>query len=130
MIENFRCSFLLYSPSKKFSTGPGYCEDLRDDGRVRYNEGNGRSHIKNKKNIHMQNSKNVEAMDRIEVIDELRSHAHPSCFHSLLLWTTPRLKALLVYYREDAKEGAEKKEIGSPLKMFGSITNIEINFQR
>lgn len=63
-------------------------------------------------------------MDRWQVIDELRSHAHPSWFHSLLSWNTPRLKALLVYYREDEKEEKSDRgdEIRSPLSiMYGEI---------
>lgn len=68
----------------------------------------------------------VEQMNRMQVIDELRSHAHPSWFHSLLLWTTPRLKALLVYYREDEKEESrEKSKVVSPLSIiFAKIQKI------
>jgi hypothetical protein len=68
----------------------------------------------------------VEQMNRMQVIDELRSHAHPSWFHSLLSWNTPRLKALLVYYREDAKEETrERKEVVSPLSIiFARIEKI------
>ena len=65
----------------------------------------------------------VEQMDRIEVIEEIRSLATPTWFHSLLSWTTPRLKALLVFYREDAKEGrVGLPEDKSPIsEMFGEI---------
>ena len=62
-------------------------------------------------------------MKREQVIDELRSHAHPSWFHSLLRWSTPQLKALLVYYRETDKEGgrAADAETSPRSAMFGSI---------
>lgn len=46
----------------------------------------------------------IEEMNRIQVIEELRSKAHPTWFHSLLRWSTPRLKALLLFYRESDKE--------------------------
>jgi len=47
----------------------------------------------------------VEDMNRTEVIEAIRYQAHPSWFHSLLDWSTPRLKALLVYWRENDREG-------------------------
>lgn len=43
--------------------------------------------------------KNVQQMNRTEVIKELAGFAHPSWFHSLLDWETPQLNALLTYYR-------------------------------
>lgn len=62
-------------------------------------------------------------MKREQVIDELRYHAHPSWFHSLLKWSTPQLKALLVFYREDAKEGGPSAtaDISPRAAMFGGI---------
>lgn len=48
--------------------------------------------------------KTIEQMNRTEVIEALRSVAHPSTFHSLLTWSTAHLKGLLAYYREDDKE--------------------------
>lgn len=72
----------------------------------------------------------VEQMNRMEVIDELRSQAHPTWFHSLLSWSTPRLKALLVFYREDAREEKQIERPGASCLpadlMFGSIF-VEIN---
>lgn len=66
----------------------------------------------------------VESMSRFEVIQDLRYYAHPTWYHSLLSWSTPRLKALLVFYREDAKEGTSRNEIravGPTILMFGRI---------
>ena len=47
--------------------------------------------------------KNIQQMNRTEVIKELSGLAHPSWFHSLLEWETPQLVALLAYYRSGGK---------------------------
>ncbi|HOB90126.1 MAG TPA: hypothetical protein PKG74_02220 [Candidatus Colwellbacteria bacterium] len=69
----------------------------------------------------------VETMRRFEVIQDLRYFAHPSFYHSLLSWSTPRLKALLVYYREVAKEG-NSGEIGNqnPIPFMEIRTQISV----
>jgi hypothetical protein len=49
----------------------------------------------------------VAEMDRTQVIHALRIHAHPTWYHCLLAWSTPRLKALLLFYRESEAESQE-----------------------
>lgn len=60
----------------------------------------------------MNDKQPAEEMKREQVIDELRYHAHPSRFHSLLSRSTAELKALLVFYRENAKGNGERPQIG------------------
>lgn len=62
-------------------------------------------------------------MNRTEVIFDLARFSHPTWYHSLLSWSTPRLKALLMFYREDAREGTnERFREGNPTRNFlGSI---------
>jgi hypothetical protein len=49
----------------------------------------------------MKQSKNK--LNRTEIIQALRSHAHPTWFHSILSFPTPALSALLEYYRAGGK---------------------------
>lgn len=65
----------------------------------------------------------AEEMKREQVIDALRHHAHPLWFHSLLKWSTPQLKALLVFYRESDKEGAPSPDARTSPRsaMFSSL---------
>ena len=49
--------------------------------------------------------KKIMAMDRPTVIDQLRRHAHPSWFHSLLSWKTDALKKVLIYYEAERLAG-------------------------
>lgn len=50
----------------------------------------------------------IEEMKREQVIHELRKHAHPQWFHSILSWSTSHLKGLLAYYTEEKKEETKK----------------------
>lgn len=50
------------------------------------------------------NEMSVSVMGRPEVVEALRSYAHPSWFRSILDWPTPTLKALLFFYREQERE--------------------------
>lgn len=50
-------------------------------------------------------------MNRIELLNELRRHAHPSWYKQLLEWPTTGLKALLVYYEEEKLEPTQKVEV-------------------
>lgn len=43
--------------------------------------------------------KDINAMTRTEVIQELAQYAHPSYYHKLLDWSTQHLRVLLTYYK-------------------------------
>lgn len=49
-------------------------------------------------------TKPIEDMTRWEVINALRSYAHPSAYHGLLSWSTAKLMSLLTYYRHEETE--------------------------
>lgn len=42
----------------------------------------------------------IEDMGRYEILMELRKHAHPTWYQSLLEWETRQLRAYLTYCRE------------------------------
>lgn len=57
----------------------------------------------------MSKNKDIKKMTRWEIIQELRKHAHPSWFQSLLDRTTPTLRALLFYYQNGGNEEGRRR---------------------
>ena len=63
--------------------------------------------------------KDPATMTRIELINALRSYAHPTWYHELLTWTTPALRALTLFYKSG----------GTDTDLLGKTERISINIE-
>jgi len=60
-------------------------------------------------------------MERIQIINELRSYCHPTWFHKILKWKTEALKKLLNFYKEEEAPKDEYEITIKKVKKVGEI---------